>query len=721
MPGGVRVAILPIRRRSRRALSPNAARRRGAAVAAFGAVLTLTLAFAPTATAAGLSLTTPYPSVSVAPGSKVSFDIAITGNANEQVAISVAGTPTDWTATLRGGGYVINGVQTDASGKASASLDLQVPATAADGATTVTVQGVAGSVRADLPLTISVSSKAGGDVTLSSDFPSLRGASGTTFTFNLTLRNESAEDLTFAVTGVGPTNWEVNATLTGQTQAASAVVKASGTAAVSVSAKAPTDAAPGTYPINVRATVGDRTIDAKLSVEVTGTNAMTVTTPDQRLSNSGSAGGSISQQLVIRNDGTQPLQQVVVSATAPTDWKVTFDPSATIDSVAAGESKTITANIVPSNDAIAGDYVITYSARATDANGTVDIRMTIETSPLFGFVGLALIALTKRYGELLAVDGLDLELRRGEIFGLLGQNGAGKTTTILMLLGLTEPTSGSARVMGLDPARDALRVKRQVGYLPDSVGFYGDLTGRQNLRYTARLNGLARDEIEGKIDEALEQVSLSDRGDSRAETYSRGMLQRLGIADALIKDPEILILDEPTAAIDPIGVVEILQLLNDLVRERGVTVLLSSHLLTQVQSVCDRVGIFAAGRLIGQGTVPELAARFGNDTGQVEVTFEGERGPGAADRIRPILGDIPHVEKVDSGTGPDDPWILTVRPMSAGRQVREAVLAIAARDGLGLTAIRSTEASLDEIYRTAVHQAGLHPAPPDATPAGAVA
>ena len=328
--------------------------------------------------------------------------------------------------------------------------------------------------------------------------------------------------------------------------------------------------------------------------------------------------------------------------------------------------------------------------------------------------------LTKRYGDLVAVDGLDLELRRGEIFGLLGQNGAGKTTTILMLLGLTEPTGGTARVMGLDPARDALRVKRQVGYLPDSVGFYGDLTGRQNLRYTARLNGLRGEPAEVRIEEALRQVGLSDRADGPADTYSRGMLQRLGIADALIKDPDILILDEPTAAIDPIGVVEILQLLRDLVRERGVTVLLSSHLLTQVQSVCDRVGIFAAGRLIGLGTVSELAARFGNDTGQVEVTFDGEQAAGAAERIAPFLGAIPQVERVEPAAAPGEPWTLRVQPASAARQVREAVLAGAARDGLGLTAIRSAEPSLDDIYRAALREAGLRREAP-AEPVGAVA
>lgn len=379
---------------------------RGRSLAVVGLLLGSSLALAPSTLAVGVTLTTPYPSVAVAPGSTVSFEIAIQANPNQQVALSVSGLPTDWTATLRGGGYVVNGVQADADGKATVSLDLQVPATASDGSSTLNVNGVAGGVRAVLPLTVEVSSEAAGDVTLSSDFPSLRGASGTTFTFNLTLRNESAEDLTFAVTGVGPEGWEVNATLTGQTQAASAVVKASGTAAVSVSANPPTDVAPGTYPINVRATVGDRTIDAQLSVEVTGTNALTLTTPDDRLSNSGSAGSAITQQLVVRNDGTQSLEQVTVSATAPTDWTVTFDPE-TVASIAAKDSATVTATIVPSNDAIAGDYVVTFRARAADADGAVDIRMTIETSPLFGFVGLALIALVlfglwwvfQRYGR----------------------------------------------------------------------------------------------------------------------------------------------------------------------------------------------------------------------------------------------------------------------------------------------------------------------------------
>jgi len=398
------VSTLPI---PRGPLAARAPRGRAPALAVIGVLLSSSLALAPAAVAAGLTITTPYPSVRVAAGAKASFDLTVQGAPNQQVALALSGVPKDWTATLRGGGYVVNGVETDADGKASATLDVTVPTSAGDGTSKLTVTGTAGGLRAVLPVTVQVSASVAGDVTLTSDVPSLKGASGTTFTFNLTLTNDSAQDLTFAVNAVGPDGWEVTSTLTGQAQAASAVVKASSSAAVSVSAKPPTDAAPDTYPIDVKATVGARTIDAQLTVEVTSTTALTLSTPDQRLSNSGSAGSSITQQLVITNDGTQPLQGVVVSATAPTDWTVTFSPAATIDTIAANASSTVTATVVPSSDAIAGDYVVTFSARGADANGSVDIRMTIETSPLFGFIGLALIALVlfglwwvfQRYGR----------------------------------------------------------------------------------------------------------------------------------------------------------------------------------------------------------------------------------------------------------------------------------------------------------------------------------
>ncbi|HET9614769.1 MAG TPA: ABC transporter ATP-binding protein [Candidatus Limnocylindrales bacterium] len=312
--------------------------------------------------------------------------------------------------------------------------------------------------------------------------------------------------------------------------------------------------------------------------------------------------------------------------------------------------------------------------------------------------------LTKAYGDLIAVDHLDLEVQAGEIFGLLGQNGAGKTTTILMLLGLTEPTDGQARVVGLDPARRPLEVKRRVGYLPDAVGFYGDMSGRDNLRYTARLNRIERGEAEELIDEALEQVGLTGRADDKTETYSRGMLQRLGIADALIKDPDVLILDEPTTAIDPLGVTEILDLLRSLVVERQMAILLSSHLLNQVQSVCDRIGIFSAGRLIGQGSMTELAARFGEDTAHVEAEIQPPLDGGEA-RVREVLAAIPGVVNVAAPRRSIDPWVLDVRPATDETRVRRAVLAAATSTGLDLTSVRSNAPALEDLYRRAVERA----------------
>ena len=243
--------------------------------------------------------------------------------------------------------------------------------------------------------------------------------------------------------------------------------------------------------------------------------------------------------------------------------------------------------------------------------------------------------LTKRYAETVAVDRLSLRIGRGEVFGLLGPNGAGKTTTILMLLGLTEPTDGVALVDGLAPQQDAIEVKRRIGYLPDDVGFYDDLTGRQNLRYTARLNRIPNAEADERIEANLLEVGLTDVADRKVKGYSRGMRQRLGLADALIKNPSILILDEPTVNIDPEGVREILLLVRRLSDERGVTVLLSSHLLHQVEQVCDRIGIFLRGRLVAQGTLEKLAATV-EDRWVIEVGADSAaRGAGRDPRLGP--------------------------------------------------------------------------------------
>ena len=296
--------------------------------------------------------------------------------------------------------------------------------------------------------------------------------------------------------------------------------------------------------------------------------------------------------------------------------------------------------------------------------------------------------LTKQYGEFTAVDRLDLTIRRGEVFGLLGPNGAGKTTTVLMLLGLTEPTRGVVRVVGLDPAREPLAVKSVVGYLPDNVGFYGNLTGRENLRYTAKLNGIARTEAEARVNELLREVRLEDAADKKAETYSRGMRQRLGIADALVKNPTVLILDEPTIAIDPAGVEELLAMLRRLVAERNLTVLLSSHILGQVQSLCDRVGFFSAGKLVAAGPLAELAA--GSDHAvELEVAIEGD--PASIDAVALAVPDVTAVKP--------DAREERLRIVSASSDVAAPLAGALANAGLTLIHLRRRGTDLLELYR----------------------
>ena len=232
-------------------------------------------------------------------------------------------------------------------------------------------------------------------------------------------------------------------------------------------------------------------------------------------------------------------------------------------------------------------------------------------------------SLTKVYGKsVVAVSQLNLEVRKGEIFGLLGPNGAGKTTTIRMLLGMTEPTAGKAFVSGFDCTRNAIEVKRITGYLPDNVGFYGDLTGRENLRFTGSLNGIPESGLDEKIDALLERTGIADAGDRKVRTYSLGMKQRLGIADVLLKDPKVIILDEPTVGIDPEGVRQLVEIILNLSHIDGRTLLISSHQLYQMQQICDRVGIFFQGKLVACGTIEELASQSGVERDRADILDE---------------------------------------------------------------------------------------------------
>jgi len=291
--------------------------------------------------------------------------------------------------------------------------------------------------------------------------------------------------------------------------------------------------------------------------------------------------------------------------------------------------------------------------------------------------------LTKRYSGVTVVNGISFSVARGEIFGVLGPNGSGKTTTILMMLGLTDVTDGQVRVLGRNPAREPLEVKRWVGYMPDAVGFYDNLSAGDNLRYTARLIGLERVEREERIKAALESVGLPEVIDKPVQTFSRGMRQRLALAEILMKDAQIAILDEPTSGLDPQATVELLDSIRGL-KERGVSVLLSSHLLERVQSICDRVALFSDGNIVLMGTVAELGRQVLGGGYRVEVEAEGQ---GLATALR----TVPGVSKVEE-IGPNRVMMLSDRDVRS-----EAAVAVVGAGGR-LKRLSVDEPSLEAIY-----------------------
>ena len=292
--------------------------------------------------------------------------------------------------------------------------------------------------------------------------------------------------------------------------------------------------------------------------------------------------------------------------------------------------------------------------------------------------------LTKHYGDFVAVDNLNLSIRKGEVFGLLGPNGAGKTTTILMLLGLTEPTAGEVRVLGFDPARQPLSVKARVGYMPDQVGFYDELTARENLIYIAKLNGIPRDQVKSRVEEAIERVHLTEVIDKRVGTFSRGMRQRLGLADVLIKNPQLIIMDEPTQGLDPELAHEFLGLIHSL-KEEGTTILLSSHLLHQVQIICDRVGLFTKGRMVLQGTVPELARKVLGGAYRVQIEAVGPTA-----KLKKALEAVQAVNKVSLANG--------MFEVEAQKDIRADAAEAVIKAGGRLHGLNVESQSLDDIY-----------------------
>ncbi len=299
--------------------------------------------------------------------------------------------------------------------------------------------------------------------------------------------------------------------------------------------------------------------------------------------------------------------------------------------------------------------------------------------------------LTKTYDGVTVVDRLNLHVRKNEVFGLLGPNGAGKTTTILMLLGLTEPVSGSARVCGFNPTREPLKVKRIVGYLPEEVGFYDNLTPVDNLKFIAELNKISPAEADRRIIEVLEMVGLSNERNMLVGKFSRGMRQRLGIADVLIKSPKMVILDEPTSGLDPKGINQLLDLIVRLPK-MGTTVLLSSHQLYQVQKVCQSIGILSKGKMVIEGSIDKLG-RDALAGGRYLIEVEtAEPNAGLVEILKKIKG----VSKVETEGN-----ILRV---STDADLRAQISKAVVNSDASLVQIKVHEFSLDDIYMKYFHE-----------------
>ena len=299
--------------------------------------------------------------------------------------------------------------------------------------------------------------------------------------------------------------------------------------------------------------------------------------------------------------------------------------------------------------------------------------------------------LTKRYDGTTVVDHLNLHVAENEVFGLLGPNGAGKTTTILMLLGLTEPASGTARVYGFDSTREPLKVKRLTGYLPEKVGFYDNLTARENLRFIAQLNNIGDAESQHQIEQILEAVGIAEMADMAVGKFSRGMKQRLGMADVLVKKPKVAFLDEPTAGLDPEGINQILDLIANL-SKTGTTVVLSSHRLYEVQRVCHSIGILSKGKMVVEGSLDELSREaFAEGRYRIEVET-AEPSPQLVEVINKITG----VRKVEAKANQ--------LQITTDSDLRAEISKVVVQSGVPLIQVKIQAFSLDDIYMRYFHE-----------------
>ncbi|MGH2444871.1 MAG: NEW3 domain-containing protein [Candidatus Limnocylindria bacterium] len=344
----------------------------------------------PVAAQSELTLTTPFPGVSVQPGATASFPVTVGAAEPTRADLSVEDVPNGWTASLHGGGYEVQSVLVDPDDPPAVSLDVTVPDDAAEGDATITMVATGGDDSAELAVTLHVAAQAGGSVGMEADFPTLQGTVDQSFEFSLQLSNDTPQPLTFSLQAAGPSGWQVSARPSSEETAASVTVEAGAQERLTATAQPPPDAPTGEYPIQVVAVSGDHTATADLSVQVTGRVEMQLTTAGQRLNTTANAGAPREMGVVVVNNGTSPLTSVQLSGSGPTDWEVAFAVP-TIEQIAPGATGTATATITPSANAIAGDYVVTLNATTEGANESVELRVTVETSPVWGIIGLLLI------------------------------------------------------------------------------------------------------------------------------------------------------------------------------------------------------------------------------------------------------------------------------------------------------------------------------------------
>ena len=298
--------------------------------------------------------------------------------------------------------------------------------------------------------------------------------------------------------------------------------------------------------------------------------------------------------------------------------------------------------------------------------------------------------LTKIYESrkkpVIAVDHVNLRIERGAIFGILGPNGAGKTTLMMMLTGFILPSNGSAEVLGYDIVKDSLMIRRRVGILPEGLGFYDNLTGKQNLNFIAALNDVPKNERDKIVDEALKAVALDEFEERKVGAFSRGMKQRLGIAQTLIKDSEILIFDEPTAGVDPDGAKMFKDLVSKLNREQGKTILISTHLLFEVGPLCTHISIMNRGRFIIQGKTEEIVERIMGEEGyRIEVEVKSN-SKALAEELKSLSG-VTYV-----GVNERNIYI------EATSDIRSDIVRASIMKGVEILSIKRLEPSLEDIF-----------------------